>query len=181
MNDSLYSAFCGPRLLRTGSLRDVVTTAFPFSANLEAPLLIFDHSTGLQLDFDWRGSAEEVLARLQPPPVKTGPGRPKLGVVSTEVTLLPRHWDWLNAQPTRASGTLRRLVEEAMSRQAGDPKRQREILGKILWSLAGNEAGFEEACRALYSGDLDRLKVLTSDWTADLPSFVKGWVEALHP
>ena len=131
-------------------------------------------------DLGWRttrhGTLDEVLDRAQPQTTKAGPGRPRLGVVSTEVTLLPRHWDWLNAQPARASGTLRRLVEDAMAREASDPKKRREVLGKILWALAGNEPGFEEATRALYAGDSQAVQTITSRWSGDLPYFVAQWL-----
>lgn len=172
----MYSAFSGSRLLATGLLPAVLAAAYPFRDNAPSPLLIFNHANGHQADFDWRGTVEDVIGRVRQGPVRSGPGRPKLGVVSTEVTLLPRHWDWLNAQPARASGTLRRLVDQAMAREAGDEKFRREVLGKILWSLAGNEPDFEEAGRALYAGDNQRLKTLTSGWSGDLPAFVANWV-----
>ena len=163
----LFSAFLGPRLLITGSLDEVKPVVAPFVDHAQGPLLVFDHATGRQVDVDLRESS--------PAPAKVGPGRPKLGVVSTEVTLLPRHWEWLNAQPARASGTLRRLVEEAMAAEALNPQKRREALGQILWALAGNEPGFEEATRALYAGDQERLIALTAGWPGDLPPFVREW------
>jgi len=175
MNNSFFTAFLGTKRLSTGTLPEVLAAAFPHREGLGPALLIFAHDSGRQLDFDWRGTLEEVVQRTLPPAPKTGPGRPKLGVVSTEVTLLPRHWDWLNQQPARASGTLRRLVEDAMAREATDPLKRREALGKILWAVAGNEPGFEEAARALYAGDGAKLKALSAGWSGDLPEFVENW------
>jgi len=175
MIPSDFTAFVGTRRLATGPLAEVLRAAWP---HREAPgLLLFDHATGRQSDFDWSGTADEVVARALPASApKTGPGRPRLGVVSTEVTLLPRHWEWLNAQPGRASGTLRRLVEAAMASEASDPVKRREALGRVLWAVAGNEPGFEEASRALYAGDRGRLAAMASGWSGDLPGFVTGWV-----
>ena len=174
MDTELYTAFRWTRRLATGPLPAVLTAAYPFRDSAPPPL-VFDHRTGQQHDFDWRGSLEDVLARALPSPAKAGPGRPKLGVVSTEVTLLPRHWEWLNAQPARASGTLRRLVETAMAQEASQPKKRIEALGKILWAVAGNEPQFEEASRALYAGDRMRLKLLTEGWSGNLAEFVAEW------
>ena len=167
MEPTIFTAFVGPRRLATGPLAEVLAVAQPYQDNSQGPLLLFDHTTGRQADIDW----------TQPPeaPPKSGPGRPKLGVVSTEVTLLPRHWDWLAAQPARASGTLRRLVEAAMAAEATDPKKRREALGKILWAVAGNESDFEEASRALYAGDRSRLLAIAAGWSGDLPAFVEEW------
>jgi len=168
METNLCIAFVGSRHLATGPLAEVLTAARPYSDNLRGPLLIFDHETGGQLDFDWSEPP-------QPSALRPGPGRPKLGVVSTEVTLLPRHWAWLNAQPAKASATLRRLVEEAMKQEAGDPKKRLEALGEVLWAVAGNEPGFEEASRALYAGNRARLVEISSQWSGDLPAFVREW------
>ncbi len=97
-------------------------------------------------------------------------GRPRLGVQAGEVTLLPRHWDWLARQPLKASGTLRRLVEEAMNRRSPeeDAKRRRDAVGTFLWTMAGNLPGFEEASRALYSGRFDDFTALIADWPRDI-------------
>ncbi|NNM66781.1 MAG: DUF2239 family protein [Spirochaetales bacterium] len=171
--EDIYSAFIGTTRLASGSLEDVLTRVYP--QRQAGGLLFFNHKTGAQTDFNLSGSLEEILASVAEPAAKTGPGRPRLGVVSTEVTLLPRHWAWLEAQPGRASGTLRKLVEETMEKEARDPKKRLEVLGKILWALAGNEPGFEEASRALYAGDRESLKRLASHWSGDLPELVATW------
>lgn len=165
MQANLYSAFRGTARLATGPAADVIAAVRNLDDHTDGTILFFDHLTGRQTDFD-----------LSAPPPKSGPGRPKLGVVSIEVTLLPRHWDWLGAQPARASGTLRRLVDEAMARELTDPKKRLEALGKILWAVAGNEPGFEEATRALYAGDRSKLEALASGWSGDLPALVRDWV-----
>lgn len=162
MENNRYSAFRGTALIATGT-HDQVLAVVRATGEPEGSILVFDHATGRQID----------LPLALPP--KPGPGRPRLGVVSTEVTLLPRHWDWLNAQSARASGTLRRLVEEAMAREGSDPKKRLEALGRILWAVAGNEPGFEEASRALYAGDRPGLEALAATWSGDLAPFVKNW------
>ena len=136
----------------------------------QAPLLIFDNDTGKQVDFDFRGSAQEVLDRVLPAPPRRGPGRPRLGVISGEVTLMPRHWEWLERQPRKASGTIRRLVEGARRNEAPEARSRRRIeaAGSFLWSIAGNLAGFEEASRALYRRDWATLEELTAGWPPDL-------------
>ncbi|MFM2152541.1 MAG: hypothetical protein RL199_976 [Pseudomonadota bacterium] len=170
-----WTAFLGARRLTTGTLSDVLRSAWPHRE--AAGLLIFEHSSGRQTDFDWRGTPDEVVARAVPMAAPaSGPGRPRLGVVAGEVTLLPRHWGWLQAQPGRASATLRRLVEEAMVREADDPRHRRDALGRVLWAVAGNAPEFEEASRALFAGDQERLIELSRHWPGDLPAFVREWV-----
>lgn len=165
MDTTFFTAFRGTTRIVTGPLPQVLDAVRGLEDHSDGTILFFDHTTGRQTDFD--------LAA--PAPERPGPGRPRLGVVSTEVTLLPRHWEWLNAQPARASGTLRRLVEEAMAREASDPKKRREALGTILWAVAGNEPDFEEASRALYAGDRKALEAITDSWSGDLALFVREW------
>jgi hypothetical protein len=120
------------------------------------------------------GSVEDVVRRLEPRDVRPResrpPGRPKLGVVGREVTLLPRHWEWLATQPGGASVTLRRLVEEAR-RAGGDEERKRQARDaayRFMFAVAGNEPGFEEASRALFAGDQSRFEEETERWPADV-------------
>ena len=117
-----YTAFAGQRRLASGTAGEVALAVKRATQPLDQPIIIFDDGTGRSIDFDLRGADREVLARLEklaPPPAETaeapaeprGRGRPKLGVVAREVTLLPRHWEWLNAQAGGASVALRKLVD----------------------------------------------------------------------
>jgi hypothetical protein len=182
MADALtYTAFAGHRLLASGDLTTVLLRVKDHvdRGESESPL-VFEDQTGRELDFDLRGTADEVLARLPshpafaadevPEPASRGPGRPRLGVVSREVSLLPRHWRWLAAQPGSASATLRRLVEEARRRDHGATRARqaRDAAGKFMWVVAGDLPDFEEASRALYADELDRLQALTDGWPRDV-------------
>jgi hypothetical protein len=145
-------------------------------------LLILDDQTGETVEVDFRGSAEDVVGRLPAMPseaeaapvVPRGPGRPKLGVVAREVTLLPRHWEWLNGQPGGASVALRKLVEAA--RREGDGEDQRRLAQerglRILTVMAGDRPGYEEATRALFAGDRDRFQALLRPWPGDVREYI---------
>ncbi len=181
--EKTYAAFAGDRLLASGAIETVLAKSKRrFDKDRNASLLIFDNVTGRQIDFDFSGTPEAVLARLSRHPVfasapsesaapqRAGPGRPKLGVVCREVSLLPRHWDWLEEQPQGISGSLRRLVEEAAKREPDKQRarKTREAAGRFMWAMAGNLAGFEEASRALYAGDAERLRTHTRAWPRDI-------------
>jgi hypothetical protein len=169
---SSYAAFAGDRLIASGDAHRVILRAKQaHDAGNEDPLLVFDESTGQQIEFDLRGSPEEVLARELPAELgPAGPGRPKLGVVSREVSLLPRHWDWLEQEPNGISAALRRLVEEASKR---DPEQQRQrkmraAVSRIMSALAGNRPHYEEALRALFAGEQERFEEEIRGWPKDL-------------
>ena len=158
------TAFAGTRRLANGVLADVALAAkSELERNPTASLLIFDDRTARQVEVDLRGSPAEVAERIaksaQPPRSEMseprGPGRPKLGVVAREVTLLPRHWDWLALQPGGASVALRKLVEAARrTPSARDQIRlAQEAANRFMTALAGDEPGFEEATRALFARD----------------------------
>lgn len=165
-------AFAGPRRIAAGPLGQValaVKAAVDQGETL--PILVFDDATSAPIELDLRGSAADVEARLvAPAPAEPAPargrGRPKLGVVAREVTLLPRHWDWLNGQPGGASVALRKLVEEAARANRGrDAKRRaQEAAYKFMAAMAGNEAGFERATSALFADDVERFAQLTEAW-----------------
>lgn len=169
MSDSdSYTAFAGHRLLASGPKREVLLALKAQEGDRER-VLVFDDATGRQVDFDLRGTPEEVLARAEEPP-RTGPGRPKLGVVSREVSLLPRHWEWLEEQPNGISAALRRLVDDARKREpeSARARRAREAAGRFMWAIAGDFPDFEEASRALYAGDEARLRRLTRAWPKEV-------------
>ena len=174
MNETLQkscTAFDGNRRLAAGALPDVARKVkYALEGGATGPVFIFDDSTGRVIDLDTRGTADDVVARLEADSMPRGPGRPKLGVVAREVTLLPRHWDWLNSQPGGASVALRKLVETAR-RANGDQDRRRaaqEAAHRFLSAMAGNAAGYEEALRALYADDRRRFADLAAAWPEDV-------------
>lgn len=170
-----YSAFAGSACIAQGDLDHMARVVKPLvDARDPRTLLVFAFPTGEQVDLDLRGNLEDVLAGVSAetaPP--RGPGRPKLGVVGREVTLLPRHWEWLNAQPGGASVALRKLVEQARRDHLGtDRMRQsREAAFRFMSAIAGNEPGFEEASRALFAGNGDGFTAHTQGWPADIRDF----------
>ncbi|HVO19278.1 MAG TPA: DUF2239 family protein [Anaeromyxobacter sp.] len=164
-----YLVFAGPRRVGAGSLEEILPVLKQrFDGDPTEQVLAFDAETGEQVDFDLRGSLADVLARATPPP--RGPGRPRLGVISREVSLLPRHWDWLEEQPSGISAAIRRLVEAAMKAapQRERARRIREGLSRFLSAMAGDRPQFEEATRALFAGDLTRFEELVSRWPRDI-------------
>ncbi len=145
----------------------------------QQPVLIFDDATSEQVELDLRGTLAEILERLPiiisaPEPARSR-GRPKLGVVAREVTLLPRHWDWLASQPGGASVALRKLVEKArLDNESPDRlRRAKEICYKFMSVMAGNEPGFEEASRALFAGNAERFEACVAAWPADVRGHVR--------
>lgn len=151
-----YTAFANDLWLASGTRGHIIETLRALDTLPRASdLLVFDDETGAQIDFDLRETTGEPEAR--------GRGRPKLGVTAREVTLLPRHWDWLARQRGGASAVLRRLIEEAM--MAGRPAGAgRDAAYRFLSAIAGNRENFEDAIRAVYADDRARFEALSSTW-----------------
>jgi uncharacterized protein len=173
------TAFDGERRLASGPLIDVaMAVKAATAAGAEGPLLAFDDATGAVVDLDLRGSRADIAVRLaaapgDPPGPPRGRGRPKLGVVAREVTLAPRHWEWLAAQPGGASAALRRLVEEAR-RSSGAKDRERaaqEAAYRFMAAMAGDLPGFEEATRALFAKDRLRFERHVAQWPDDVSAY----------
>src|SRR3982074_2337178 len=179
-----FTAFMGHQRLASGPLADVALAVLKASKRSAAePIVIFDDTNGRPVDLNLSGTEREVVARLPQPAAEAetpaedlsateprGRGRPKLGVVAREVTLLPRHWEWLGAQPGGASVALRKLVEEAR-RTGGDRDRSRaarDAAYHFLSAMACNLPGFEEASRALFADDRRRFAGLIAGWPDDV-------------
>ncbi|NSX03126.1 DUF2239 family protein [Cupriavidus gilardii] len=199
------TAFIGERLLASGAPGAValaVKRALPQQENdmSAQAVLIFDDRSGRQIDFDLRGTDQEIVARLQPqgqqPTSEQAeregeenkgeprtPGRPRLGVVAREVTLLPRHWEWLAAQPGGASVTLRKLVEQARAQDGGRQaiREAQQAADRFMMTMLGNQPGYEDASRALYAGDRQRFITLTKSWPRDLREHVRRLAEPAFP
>ncbi len=180
-----FTVFDGSNHLLTGSIHEVALAAKRAieGNHSEMPMLIFSNATGHSIDIDTSGDEEQVLARLAAPAVsdsnepevaeekkKPRRGRPKLGVVAREVTLLPRHWAWLADQPGGASVTLRKLVDSARksSAEAVDNRNATSRAYHFMSAIAGNLPGFEEASRALFADDRQKFAEQVSDWPVDI-------------
>ncbi len=192
-------AFAGPELVASGEPVTVAVAVKQLAdRDPSATVLVFDAETSRPVELDLRGSVDDVAARIgsqQPPADDSGPsigpenveatradapadtpvaprspGRPKLGVVGREVTLLPRHWEWLAAQPGGASVTLRKLVETARREgvEADRVRRAQEATDRFMLALAGNEPGYEAAARALYAADRAGFETATAGWPRDV-------------
>jgi hypothetical protein len=195
-----YTSFDGYRRIACGSLAaNALVVKKAFESGAAGPVLIFDDTTGRSVDVDTRGSDEDVVTRLaaavasderiEPsraelsaapvpessdspaaPEEPRGRGRPKLGVVAREVTLLPRHWEWLAAQPGGASVVLRKLVEQAR-KTSGDKEQIRKAQERtyhFILAIAGDLPGFEEATRALFANDPQKFSALMAEWPGDV-------------
>ena len=177
-----YTVFRGTLALGSGALATVAVAAHrALAQDPTAVVTVVRHSTGRAVDLDLRGSEAEVAKRHAAPDAPAtadgaaaagprGRGRPRLGVVAREVTLLPEHWDWLAGQPGGASVALRKLVLQAMRGSAGPDalRRARERTYAFMSTVAGDLPGFEEATRALFAGDTERLKAHIAAWPPDV-------------
>lgn len=177
------TAFCGTTRIAAGSLVDVALALKADDARAPGTVLVFDDRSGAVIDLDLRGDTAAIVARLAaadaaPADAPRAPkreavrptrgrGRPRLGVVAREVTLLPRHWEWLATQPGGASQALRRLVEAAR-RADGGATGAREAAYRFLTAIAGDLPGYEDVIRALFAGDGGTFGARMADWPADV-------------
>jgi hypothetical protein len=167
-----YTAFHGPRRIAAGTADELLEL---LKDKPQGEVIVFDDSTGSQTDLDFRDKPPGVVTGhgSVPPADPRGRGRPRLGVIAKEVTLLPRHWDWLNVQPGGASVALRRLVDEAR-KTSGDRDRVRaaqEAAYRFMSAIAGNLPGFEEATRALFAYDRRSFTRHIANWPEDVRDF----------
>ncbi|WP_373061460.1 DUF2239 family protein [Gemmatimonas sp.] len=187
----LVTAFRGHQQLAAGPLPDVARVVWRAIKEAEPPheaVLVFDDATGGVIDLEMRGDERRMLAHLEATwrvvevvrdpevGIATAPrarGRPRLGVVAREITLLPRHWEWLATQPGGASVALRKLVEAARRTHSDDDraKAARDVAYRFMNAIAGDLPQFEEVIRALYRGDEARVRELLAEWPDDIRDY----------
>lgn len=173
--DACFVVFHGHQRVAVGSQLEAALAAQALTG--EPGVLIFDPQ-GRSVDFDLSGGPDAVRARLQPEEAAPrGRGRPKLGVVPREVTLLPRHWDWLAAQPGGASVALRKLVEAARRASEGPDRirSSRDAAYRFASAMAGDLAGFEEAMRCLFAGDDTGFEARIEAWPSDIAAQLRTY------
>jgi hypothetical protein len=191
MTQIQYTAFIGPTRIAAGDLAQVAAMVKThFNDRSVDGVLIFEDTSAHLVDVDFRGTVSDVLKRLassttihavpadSPEPeadAPRGPGRPKLGVVAREVTLLPRHWDWLNTQTGGASVALRKLVEEARRTSIGRDRIRlaQEASYRFMSAALSSEANYEEVSRALFAGNRVQFNALIETWPIDLRNYLK--------
>ncbi len=197
MSTATVTAFCGHELLAAGALRDVARVVWRAVKDAEphhGAVLVFDDATGRVIDFEMRGDERAMLAHVDVmlrmsqaalvqtndatsgdsvDPVPRPRGRPKLGVVAREITLLPRHWEWLATQPGGASVALRKLVDAARRTHTDEDrtKAARDVAYRFMHAMAGDLTQFEEVIRALYRGDEARFRELIAEWPIDIAAY----------
>ena len=164
-----YTAFLAHERVASGTRDDVQRQILADLSEQKESILVFDDETGRVTDLDFRGT----MAGTSPQPV----GRPKLGVQAREVTLLPRHWDWLSQQSGGASAALRRLVDAARS-QGRTVRERQDAAYRFMQGLCGDMEGYEEALRALYRSDYTMFASAIAHWPQDVRLYINNLLNA---
>jgi hypothetical protein len=173
-----FVVFQGERCVATGDLAQAAAACRELAGNPHSTLLVFNTETGNVVDLDLRGTEQEVTSRyVKLAHAEKKRGRPKLGIVAREVTLLPRHWEWLARQPGGASAAIRRLVEVARKTEANVASYRTEAAYRFMSAIAGDLPGFEEAARALFANDQNRLVGFLSRWPPDIHRQVLSFLD----
>jgi len=187
-------AFAGAKRVAQGDLPTVARAIKEFLAREDAHApFVFDLETSQPVELDLRGNTTTVVARARAQQEAIdaaasaadeddgprGPGRPRLGVIGREVTLLKRHWDWLGEQPGGASAALRRLVDQARVTNAGRDRlrRAQDVAYRFASQMLGDQPDFEEATRALFAHDRERFLLLSMPWPRDLRDHARDLAE----
>ena len=161
------TAFLGDKVVARGERGAVTRELEQLYPADHGAIRVYEDGSGRVVDLDYRGAAAAA------PPAPRRRGRPSLGVAAREVTLLPRHWEWLSRQPGGASAAIRRLVEEARRKAPGAPER-RDSAYRFMSDMCGDRPGYEEALRALYRGDEERLGSIIAPWPDDVRGYIEG-------
>ena len=189
-----FVAFAGTSVIARGDLADVARCGKDrLNRGEDERIAVFDDETGCPVDIDFAGSEAEVLVKIAAHPLaarpdresskRLGPGRPKLGVVSREISLLPRHWRWLAEQRGGASAALRRLVDTARKENTAQERTRKAIdaAHRFMWDMAGDRPGFEEAARSLFAQDFDTFAQLISEWPIGIREQLERFTRRTRP
>jgi uncharacterized protein len=153
------TAFKHGKQIASGERDEVARMLSQALSEQDGTILVFEDQSGRITDLDYRNVAPR------------GAGRPKLGVQAREVTLLPRHWDWLSEQSGGASAALRRLIDQ--ERRNGRTQREsRDAAYRFMQAACGDLPQYEEALRTLYSARNDEFQMLISQWPSDIVRYV---------
>ena len=200
-HNSVYTAFSHGRRVAHGRYDDIAralaAAVAAAQADMPAPWLVFDDATGAPIDTPplpqdaaRLKAARAGRAAISPAqalakadecsPAPRAAGRPRLGVVAREVTLLPRHWEWLSVQPGGASAALRRLIDKARkdNKSADSRRAAGERSYNFMSAIAGDQPQFEDAARALFAGDAVRFAGHVADWPPDVREYLMQLAEA---
>ena len=168
-----FSAYGPTSCIGQGELTDVALAAHRFlRTHPDQSALILQDSTCQIIDLDLSGDEALLERKANHYPIRSqAPVPDSKDPITGEITLLPRHWQWLAEQGGNASATLRRLIDEARRdpKQKADNecRRRQQLTYRFCQALCGDFQGYEDALRALYAADKDSFKTHISTWPAD--------------
>ncbi|RZG86913.1 DUF2239 family protein [Acinetobacter venetianus] len=174
MNSSTtYTAFSGDHYLASGEMMELILKIKQLQETTEN-ILIFNDQTGRQTDFDYTGSEQEIRERYAEPEPTKKVGRPKLGVISREITLQKKHWDWLDQQSASASAIIRKLIDKELDDPNSESNKMlaKQATDRFMLAMLGNMPNYEEATRALYQGDREVFLKMIQDYPKDLKKYL---------
>lgn len=174
MNSSTtYTAFSGDHYLASGEMMELILKIKQLQETTEN-ILIFNDQTGRQTDFDYTGSEQEIRERYAEPESTKKVGRPKLGVISREITLQKKHWDWLDQQSASASAIIRKLIDKELDDPNSESNKMlaKQATDRFMLAMLGNMPNYEEATRALYQGDKQVLITLIQNYPKDIQEYI---------
>ncbi|KAF1023147.1 MAG: hypothetical protein GAK29_03011 [Acinetobacter bereziniae] len=101
-------------------------------------------------------------------------GRPKLGVISREITLQQKHWDWLDQQNSSASAVIRKLIDQELNNPLSESNKMmaKQALDRFMTAMSGNISHYEEATRALYRDDQESFIALVENCPEDIKTYL---------
>jgi uncharacterized protein len=171
--ETSYTAFIGPRQLISDSLLNVALM-IKAQGNISTPVLIFNDQTGQPIDVNTIGSELDIQQRYAEAEVVKKVGRPKLGVISREITLQQKHWDWLDLQNSSASAVIRKLIDQELNNPLSESNKMmaKQALDRFMSAMSGNITHYEEATRALYRDNQESFNDLIKDCPEDIKTYL---------